>query len=75
MLDHLSGLAKTRMMMCCLTRGMAGTHRRPESVGLHDQQLLNVDERIIRGSHPVLGLSTSKQKEKKHNKMELRQSY
>ena len=44
---------------------------RPESGGVHDQ-LLNVDERIIRGSHPVLGLSTSKQKEKKHNKMELR---
>jgi hypothetical protein len=53
---------------------MAGSHRRPESVGLHDQQLLHLDEWIIRESHPVLGLSiTSKQKEKKHNKMELRQ--
>jgi hypothetical protein len=53
---------------------MAGSHGRPESVGLHDQQLLHLDEWIIRESHPVLGLSiTSKQKEKKHNKMELRQ--
>jgi hypothetical protein len=30
MLDHLNGLAKTRMM-CCLTRGMAGTH--PSGIG------------------------------------------
>jgi hypothetical protein len=29
--------------------GMAGAHRRPESVELHDQQLLHLDEWVIRG--------------------------
>ncbi len=58
--------------MCCLTEEWQELIR-PESGGLHDQQLLHLDERIIRESHPVLGLSiTSKQKEKKQNKMELR---
>jgi hypothetical protein len=73
MLDHLNGLAKTRMMMCVAWLEEWQERIRPESGGIHDQ-ILNVDERIILGSHPFLGLSiTSKQKEKKQNKMELRQ--
>ena len=44
MLDHLNGLAKTRMM-CCLTEEWQ-ERIRPESVGLHDQQLIYLDERV-----------------------------
>ena len=33
---------------------MAGTHGRPELVGLHDHQLLHLDERVVRGCYCVM---------------------
>jgi len=65
-------MAKTRRM-CCLTEERQELIR-PESGGLHDQQLLHLDEWVDTGISSGSGaLSTSKQKEKKQNKMELRQ--